>query len=145
MKPDFSLYDLALVKDDKLITSSRGRGLKPLLILLGDQIGQQTDCLLFDKIVGLAGARLIAMSGLVTRVQAKCASSRAMAHLQAQGIDIQSEIVVDQINNREGTDSCPMEKIALANKPNNQFVLSILEALGLNPADYRLVFKEIAR
>ena len=71
--PDFSKYSLALFEGNKLIYSSSDKGLRPLFDCLEKNKGK-SGLILHDKLIGLAAAKLIVYSGVVTEVITNIAS-----------------------------------------------------------------------
>jgi len=65
-----------------------------------------------DKIVGKAAALLICYFK-AKEVYTKLLSKSAIEVLEKHGIGYKSEIVVENIRKRDGTDICPFEKIVL--------------------------------
>ena len=100
-------YTCVLVKG-KTVHTSRERGVKPLLIWLGDG----TDLEGFaaaDKVVGKATAFLYVLLR-VRAVYAPVMSEPAIAVLREHGIWIEYDMAVPAIFNRARTDFCPMER-----------------------------------
>jgi len=109
MKPDFSKYSLALIKDDKIVYSSGWPGLRPLVDCISKCKDEYSDCTLFDKAIGLAAAKLIVYSGMISAIQTKVASKSAIEFLKQQGIEIKTELKVNFILNNDKTGPCHME------------------------------------
>jgi len=103
-------YSLVIYKDGKIITTSREKGLKPLIDAIGEYKEELVGAVLADKIIGKAGA-LISIYGGISEVYAHTISDCAKDIYQSNGIKIESDRVVPYIINRDGTDKCPMEKI----------------------------------
>ena len=77
-KMDLSKYSLALIKNDKIIFSSTHSGLRPLVELV--KKGLKGD-LLFDKVVGLAAAKLIVYGNVADAITTTTISKPASPHL----------------------------------------------------------------
>ena len=109
LKPDFTRYSLALVKDEKIIFSSQKSGLRPLVECISKFRGKEGNCTLHDKVIGLAAARLIVYGGFISGVVAGAASKKAKDFLEKEGISIKSKKVVESILNKDKTGICPGE------------------------------------
>jgi len=124
MKPDFGEYSLALVKEDRILFSSDKTGLRPLIECINNN-SELKDCILYDKIVGLAAARLIVYSGIISSVITDLASKQAIELLEENKITIDPKKIVDNILNKDKSFVCPMERRAEASKNNKDFFLEI--------------------
>ncbi len=69
LKPDFTKYSLALIQGDKIIYSSQSNGLKPLWDCLEKYRQAKGKFILFDKVMGLAAAKLIVYSKIISEIQ----------------------------------------------------------------------------
>ena len=112
MKPDFSEYKLLLLKDGKEVYKSNHDGLRPLIYCIRE-CKDLKDCLLFDKVIGLAAARLILHTGIIKEIKAGLASEPAIELLRKNNVKIESQEVVKNILRMDRTDVCPREKKAL--------------------------------
>lgn len=106
-------YNLALFCGGRRVFTSQGKGLRPLVECLDACRGLQ-DCVLHDKIMGLAAARLAADSGIVREIAARTASEPAARFLESRGIPLEAEGTVPAILTQDGSAVCPGERIALA-------------------------------
>jgi hypothetical protein len=113
MESRFRDYNLALFSGGRRVFSSMGKGLRPLVECLDTCRGYR-DCVLHDKIMGLAAARLAADSGIVREIAARTASEPAARFLQSRGIPLEAEGTVPAILTQDGGSVCPGERIALA-------------------------------
>jgi len=77
LKPDFSKYSLALVQGDKIIYSSDDSGLTPLWDCLEKYRQAKDKFILFDKVIGLAAARLVVYSGIIAAIHTRLISQPA--------------------------------------------------------------------
>jgi len=109
---DFDKLSLALVSGKDITYSSQGSGLRPLFICVSKFKGKVSGCILYDRVIGLAAARLIVYSGIISEVVTPVASAPAKELLQQEGIRIKAGKVVDNILMKDGSDICPMEKKA---------------------------------
>lgn len=122
--PDFSKYSLVLVDGDQVIHASRESGLKPLWDAL-ETFQTRRGLLLHDKVIGLAAARLIVISGVIASVRTLVASRPAKLHLEQKGILFETADTADHILTRDRSAVCPGEQIALAQTDDEAFVLNI--------------------
>lgn len=123
--PDFNEYSLALIKDDKIVFSSDKSGLRPLLECINKFRLKISDCILHDKFVGLAAARLIVYSKIIFSVNTNTISKPAKKLLEEKNIIINANNVVENILTKEGSDICSMEKKALSISSNEDFFLEL--------------------
>jgi hypothetical protein len=112
MIPDFESYSLALIKDGKIIHSAVGPGIKPLAQCVLGLMGLETGCILHDKVIGLAAARLTVWSGLADEIIAGMMSEPAKDYLDSIGFEYTAMTIVPMILNRDQIGICPMEEIA---------------------------------
>ncbi len=107
--PRFDEYSLALIKDKKIISSSTRSGIRPLFMLVNEFKGKVEDCIIHDKVIGLAAAKLIVYSKIASSVITMVASKIGKEFLEKNGIHIQAVKVVDMILNKNQDGQCPME------------------------------------
>ncbi len=100
-----------LIKNDKIIYKSKSQGLKPLVFCLKSFKKEMEGAVAYDKIVGLAAAMFLAY-GKVKEVWTPTISKGARKYLKEGGIKIIYRKEVKNILNRDGSDLCPIEKIA---------------------------------
>ena len=110
-RPNFSKYSLLLLKDDKELYMSRDTGLRPLMMCVEEC--KDTGCTLFDKVIGLAAARIILHTKIIDKVIAGVASEPAIELLEKNGIKINAAVIVKNILRQDRTDICPREKKAM--------------------------------
>ena len=110
--PDFSKYDLALVENDTIIHSETGKGLRPLVNCLNKfRLGKY---ILFDKLFGLAAAKMIVHRGIITKLVTGTISESALEFLRKNGIEVEAELVVPNILTEDRKEVCMMEKKAIS-------------------------------
>ena len=124
MIPDFTAYCLALADDHGLIHSSRENGLKPLWHAL-QTFRNRRGLILYDKVIGLAAARLIVRSGIVASVRTLVASRPAKKYLEENGIPLEAGALTEHILTRDRSAVCPGEQIALAFGDDETFLKKI--------------------
>ena len=97
-----------IITDGNAVYKSRQRGIKPLLTLV--QSGNDTNGFYAaDKVVGKAAAFMYILLG-VKELYAKVISEPSLALLNAHGIEVYYDALVDAIKNRSGDGFCPMEQ-----------------------------------
>jgi hypothetical protein len=130
IEPDFNRYALALIHEDRIVFTSEKPGLEPILECLDACRGHYRDCILHDRVFGLAAARLMAPADLIRTVVTRAVSRPALAYLEARGIDVQAEAVVAGILTRDRSRVCPGEVIALETDDPDLFVRRIMGMMG---------------
>ena len=111
-------------KGEQVVFTSREPMLRPLLKAI-DQLGPALrGATVVDRIVGKAAALLCAYAG-VGEVLTPLASEPAIDLLTARGIPVSARRIVPYIRNRDGTDMCPMERLALAYDDPGEFLAAL--------------------
>ena len=123
LTPDFSKYSLALFEEKRLIFSSTDAGLRPLFESL-DRYAGKTGLILYDKVIGLAAAKLIVYTAIIAEVIAGVASVPAKKFLD-NNIVISARHVVPNIMTRDRSAVCPGEVIALNTEDPADFIRQI--------------------
>lgn len=114
-----------LFKNNKIIFKSFDSGIKPLV----EAIDIMSGAIVADKIIGKAAALLCAYG------EAKAVYGHIMS-VAAQEIFVQNNIEysyfesTEIINNRQGTDICPMEKLVLHIDSSKEAFDSISKLIG---------------
>jgi hypothetical protein len=129
--PDFACYSLALIKDETIIYTSDESGLRPLVRCILELAGKVSGCILHDKVIGLAAARLALYSGMIDEIVAGTISEPARARLAAIDFPFTASATVPMILNRDRTGICPMEAIALSTPDDIAMWRKMLEKLGI--------------
>lgn len=114
-------FSLFLVKKDKVIFKSKKEGLKPLIECIKQIKLKEKDYVLHDKVVGLAAAKLIVYSGVISEVVTPLCSDLAKDLLIQNKIKIKAEEIVENILNEDKTGICPMELKAIESKNCSEF------------------------
>ena len=117
----FTNNSLVLVKCGKIIYSSKYSGLRPLYECVKKYKGKHKGLTLYDKVVGLASARLIVYSSLIFEVITTVISVSAKKLLEDNNISIKAAIIVKNILNKEKSFTCPMEVRAEKISSNEEF------------------------
>ena len=131
MKPDFEKYTLALYSQGHILFESNESRLKPLVEMVQIYQGQHTDCVLHDKIVGLASAKIIVASGMVSELHAGVMSHDARDFLRPTEINFTHQDIVEYIKNNEKTGPCPMEIKAREIAEPDDFLKAMIELMGV--------------
>lgn len=106
-------YSLVLIKDKKIIYRSRASGIRPLIYCIQRQFSHLQNCTLYDKVVGLAAAKIIVYSQMISDVFTPVVSKKAQALLQKNKINLQAQKIVPHILKRDRESICPLEIQAL--------------------------------
>lgn len=128
---DFTKYSSVLIKDNQIIYSSDKSGLRPLLDCIKKYQSQFQNCTLYDKVVGLAAARLIVYSKMISLVITQVSSKSAQELLVKNNIKIKTQNIVENILTKDKSFICPMELKAQIIDDNNLFFLQIKNKLNL--------------
>lgn len=100
-------HSICLCRNGECITDDR-RGISPMMALIADGT-ELAGYSVADVIVGRAAAMLFVRSGIVA-VYGKVMSRSAREYLENHCIVCEFGELTDRIINRQGTDTCPMEK-----------------------------------
>jgi hypothetical protein len=125
LKPDFNKYSLALVQRDEIVYSSDSSGLKPLWDCLAKYRQSKDKFVLFDKVIGLAAARIIVYSGIIESIQTRLVSQPAKQFLKENEIKIEADEIVANILRKDKSSVCPGEIIALNTDDQHEFLAKI--------------------
>lgn len=116
---------IKIIFGDKLIFVSSEKGLRPLITFVTSFEGKLSGCTLIDKVIGLAAARLIINSGLISEIFTNVMSVDAKQKLLDHHIVIHASKIIPAILNRDRSDLCPAEKKARS-LPDDQALLQWL-------------------
>lgn len=125
LKPNFKKYSLVLIKDNEIIYSSNKSGLKPLIGCVKKYGSKFKGCILYDRVIGLAAARLIVYSKIISKVISQVSSKTAKELLKKNGIELITKNIVNNILTKNKQSICPMEVKAMEIKNNKSFFLRI--------------------
>lgn len=120
-KTDFSRYSLALFHENNVVFASTYSGLQPLISCIYSCKDLYTGCILHDRAVGFAAARLLAYSGMVKLVRTNIISAPARNLLSQHAVEVYSEKEVENFLTRDGLFLSPMEERALKARDNESF------------------------
>jgi hypothetical protein len=107
---------LVFVKDRKIIFEGKFEGLRDLVLTVERLGNKLNDSSVADSSVGKAVACLFTLSK-INSVFAGKISKIAIDFLKKNNIYFEYAEVVEKILNKDGTDMCPFEKIALESSP----------------------------
>jgi hypothetical protein len=107
---------LRVYEGSQLVFSSTKDKLLPLLEYLERFAPQHQQVVTFDKIMGNAAALLSVKAGC-RKVYSPLGSQLATDSLDSYGINYHLLKTVPYIQNADGTDMCPMEKLSLGKTP----------------------------
>ena len=125
LKPDFTKYSLALVQGDKIVYYSDGSGLTPLWDCLEKYRQSKDKFILFDKVIGLAAARLVVYSGIIAAIHTGLISQPAKQFLHENNVKVEADEIVANILRKDKSAVCPGEIIALSTDDQNNFLAKI--------------------
>ncbi len=129
LTPDFTKYSLALIQGDKIIYSFQGNGLKPLWDCLEKYRQAKDKFILFDKVMGLAAAKLVVYSGIISQIHTLLVSQPAKKFLEDSSIPIKAKNTIDNILTKDRQSICPGEIIALSSETPDDFRAKIKKML----------------
>lgn len=103
----FDRFSCVIEKDGKVIFSSTAAGVRPVIEVIDEKLNVKGS-LVSDKIVGKAAALLYSYLE-VKSVYAAVMSKKGREVLLRHGIEAKSDVLTEEIRNREGDGICPME------------------------------------
>lgn len=115
---------ILIEKDNEIVFQSYDPMLKPLYTCLVEIKEQLKGATVYDKIVGRAAAYLCII-GQVKEIYTPLASEAAIKVLTENNIKITAGKSIPLIKNRDNTDSCPMEKLAMSCTGPKDFFLAL--------------------
>lgn len=127
--PDFSQYSIALIFNDRILFSSNQPGLGPLLVCIQTYQSCLNGCILHNRVIGLAEAKLIVYSKIISAVMADVVSERAKAFLENHRVQITANQIVEHIPAIDGKSVCPQEIFAMEIDDEASFSTGIKELL----------------
>lgn len=100
---------LVIVKNGNILAVKRGRGIRPVKLLM-EELGEKSEgASIADKVTGKAAAGLFTLMKIKS-VYTRVISTGALDLLNQSGIPAQYSELVPYILNRHKLDLCPMEK-----------------------------------
>ncbi|MCX5833218.1 MAG: DUF1893 domain-containing protein [Deltaproteobacteria bacterium] len=122
IQPDFSQYALALIHEGNVVYTSKNQGLVPLVACIEACSSRYRNCRLYDRVIGLAAAKLVVASRMIVSVFAGVSSQPAAEFLKKSNIPMESLLTVPHIIGRDGVSICPMEQRAMATEDADLFL-----------------------
>lgn len=101
--------DCIVVKDNAIIYSASGKGIKPLLNVYSENPEYLINSFVADKVIGKAAAMILCIAK-VKEVYAERMSEKALELLEKHHINASYKEKVTYIQNMDRTDMCPLEK-----------------------------------
>ncbi len=101
---------VVVIKNGQVICKKKDSGIKPILEAieeLGDKIHGS---IIGDRILGKASA-LLCIYSQAKAVYSPQATKTAIALMLINGVPSQADVLIPRIDNRDGTDMCPFEKM----------------------------------
>jgi len=123
-------FTLILKKGADILFSSKKKHLRPLVECINSLMGDVDGCVLYDKVVGLAAAKLIVYSGFIAKVYTDAISEKAGDYLAHNCVLIEAKKIIEKVMNNDKSCQCPMEKKAEEMK-QGEFIEFCKEKLGL--------------
>lgn len=106
---------IVIAKEGKIIAKEKGKGIKPLLIII-DKLGYKLkEASIADRVLGKAAVALSLNEG-VKYFYGSVVSEKAIEYLVNKKVDlknIEAETIVPYILNQKHTDMCPVEKLTM--------------------------------
>ncbi len=119
-------YSIVLVKENEIVNTSRKNGLLPILDLYNNDKSILESAIVADKVIGKAAA-LILKEANIKELYAKLISENAIELLDKTNIKYKYNKKVREIRNRDNTDICPMEELALESNNADELIEKIKE------------------
>ncbi len=120
---------IIIEKNGEIVFRSYDPMLKPLFTCLTEKKELLKDSIVFDKIVGRAAAYLCIMGG-VKEIYTPLASDSAIKVLDENNIKTGALKTIPLIKNRDNSDMCPMEKMAISCKTPQEFYIKLAEKMS---------------
>ncbi|WP_394264301.1 DUF1893 domain-containing protein [Anaerococcus octavius] len=119
-------YSIVLVKENEIVNTSRKNGLLPILDLYNNDKSILESAIVADKVIGKAAA-LILKEANIKELYAELISENAIELLDKTNIKYKYNKKVREIRNRDNTDICPMEELALESNNADELIEKIKE------------------
>jgi len=125
LKADFEKYALILAKKNRVIYHSKKSHLEPLVACINQYKGHRRECTLYDRVVGLAAARLIVYSQMISYVSTPLATKNAQDLLEGNKIKLEAQDIAKHVLAQDQESICPLEIRAKKIKDNKAFFLEV--------------------
>ncbi|MEA1926647.1 MAG: DUF1893 domain-containing protein [Candidatus Auribacterota bacterium] len=123
---------LILRDGEKVIFTSKKRGLRPLLECVVEWAGRVDNASLTDKVIGSAAARLIVRSEMIGTVTAGVISREALKHLSVHSIPVEWGKETDAILRDDGKGICPMEELSNRLPDDRDYFPALFQYFSMN-------------
>jgi len=127
---DNNIKSCIVIKNEKIIHSVDGTGIKPLLNIYMENKQDLENSFVADKLIGKAAA-MILICGKVKNVYGTKISKSAIELLTKNNIEYEYNELIEKVYNKDKTDLCPMEKTVLKIDNPEDGVNAILKFLNL--------------
>lgn len=119
---------LVIVKNNKVIFTSSGKGIKPLYTALEELKDELEGSSVADRVTGRAAAMLCTYAG-IKQLKTKLISDNAINVLKETNIIYEYDECSPFIENRDRTGMCPVETLSLKANDINELLKGISEFL----------------
>ncbi|TCO77487.1 DUF1893 domain-containing protein [Marinisporobacter balticus] len=106
-----SALTLVIVKAEKVIFSSKDKGIKPMYTVIATMKEKLDGASVADRVIGRAAA-MLCKYGNIKELHTKIVSEGAVEVLENSNILFKYEEKFPYIKNRDKTDMCPVEKLS---------------------------------
>lgn len=105
-------YTIVVVKNEKVLFTSRDKGIKPMYTLVKELKDKVDGASIADKVIG-RGAALLSKHLKIKEVYAGLISKSAIEVLEKEDIEYSFLNTCESIKNRDHSGLCPIETIAM--------------------------------
>jgi len=103
--------NICIVRNGEVVFKSASRGIYPMYKAVSECFEQLENASVADRVVGRAAA-LLNVYSKIAEVYSDVISENAVDMLEDNHIKVSYEVKVPNINNRDKTDLCPIEKLS---------------------------------
>jgi uncharacterized protein DUF1893 len=135
-EPGENEFSLILRDCEKVIFTSKKRGLRPLLECVVEWSGRVDNTSLADKVVGIAAARLIVRSKMISSVTAGVISRGALKYLSDHSIPAEWREETDAILRGDGKGICPMEELCNRLPDDRDYFPALFQHFSMNTPEW---------
>ena len=114
-----------VVNHGEILHALSGMGIKPILTVLRQSPQDLQGAAVADKVIGRAAATALVRAG-VGQVYGQIMSEHGKARLESFGVTAAWGQLVERIDNRDGTDMCPLEKASFASDDLDESFASMM-------------------
>lgn len=105
-----SNISVVVIKNGIILSKKRGNGLRPMLEVINELDNEIFESVIGDKILGKASALLCVYCKSIG-VYSPQSTKKAISILSKEGITYQTDKIIPFIQNKNGDDICPFEKM----------------------------------